>query len=260
MRSIILSVAALGVLAAAGGPTDASAQEQCFDKGTLSYVDCPQPAPPPAPVLPPPPLLLWEGFYVGGHAGYAFADADVTLGGLGTAELDLDSPLAGGQVGYNYQFNEDWMIGLEADISYLFDAEDSFSGVNTVVTTAPVVGAAPVTVVTQTPFGASAEINYLASIRARVGHTNGEWLAYLTGGVGFADWEGSAFNGAASATFDEFAVGAVGGAGVEYLVTEEFVAGVEGLYYFFDEEETVGFATTELDNVFSIRARLSYKF
>lgn len=67
----------------------------------------------------------WSGFYVGLHAGWAFANANATsrtdFGGLpvfAPASFDVgdSGALAGGQIGYNWQFGN-WVFGLEADIS-----------------------------------------------------------------------------------------------------------------------------------------------
>src|ERR1700719_3265406 len=59
---------------------------------------------------PPPPLFYnWTGVYVGVHAGGGWADLGV--GGTGTGFI------GGGQVGYNYQVNPQWVVGLEPEIS-----------------------------------------------------------------------------------------------------------------------------------------------
>src|SRR5215469_15806024 len=52
------------------------------------------------------PLIYnWTGFYVGGHLGAGWADAG-SSGFLG-----------GGQVGFNYQINPQWILGVEADFA-----------------------------------------------------------------------------------------------------------------------------------------------
>jgi outer membrane immunogenic protein len=58
---------------------------------------------PPPPVMPL--IYNWTGFYVGGHLGVGWADGG-SSGFLG-----------GGQVGFNYQFNPQWVLGVEADIA-----------------------------------------------------------------------------------------------------------------------------------------------
>jgi outer membrane immunogenic protein len=104
------------------------------------------------PVLPPPPprLPLWTGFYAGLNAGYGFgtnsntqsiavgnpytalgrswdvngrsfdSSGNPTLGvgyGLsGVGSSTQNGFIGGGQVGYNYQWGQSFVIGLEADI------------------------------------------------------------------------------------------------------------------------------------------------
>jgi outer membrane immunogenic protein len=80
-----------------------------------------------APAPPPVQAVSWTGFYVGGHAGYAWgrSDGDLTFDpGTGPIvvfdpshrTIDADGWLAGGQIGFNYQINS-LVFGLEADAS-----------------------------------------------------------------------------------------------------------------------------------------------
>src|SRR5215472_10953293 len=53
----------------------------------------------------------WTGFYIGGHLGGAFA---------GNNSLDGGSRFMGGvQGGFDYQFAPNWVMGLEAQYSWL---------------------------------------------------------------------------------------------------------------------------------------------
>jgi outer membrane immunogenic protein len=98
------------------------------------------PYPTPAPELDP-----WMGWYAGGNAGGSWgrAQSDFIISGFATsiAASDSDSPdgvIGGGQLGYNWQLNPNWLIGAEADIqasgetasSTRFDTVD-FEGVTT---------------------------------------------------------------------------------------------------------------------------------
>jgi outer membrane immunogenic protein len=80
-----------------------------------------------APVEPP---FSWTGFYAGGNlgAGIGHADNSATidrfltglplpglLNGTNSASNAADSPIGGGQIGYNWQITN-WLVGLEADI------------------------------------------------------------------------------------------------------------------------------------------------
>src|SRR5215470_6068120 len=67
----------------------------------------------PAYPVPPPPLplpfYLWTGLYVGVHAGGGWADL-----GIGDTASGF---IGGGQVGYNYQVNPNWVVGVEVEVS-----------------------------------------------------------------------------------------------------------------------------------------------
>jgi outer membrane immunogenic protein len=76
---------------------------------------------PKAPVVIP---YSWTGFYVGANVGYSWgrAETDFTAsnlallgGGAFSHEHDLNGVIGGGQIGYNWQANNQWVFGLEAD-------------------------------------------------------------------------------------------------------------------------------------------------
>jgi outer membrane immunogenic protein len=98
-----------------------------------------EPLPPP-----PPPPPLWTGFYAGLNAGVSWLGSTGTnvstfnafdipfpvhpdgegpgaaLGQTGTAPLGNNAGIiAGGQIGYNYQFGPSFLVGIEADIQGL---------------------------------------------------------------------------------------------------------------------------------------------
>ena len=257
MRNTIIIAAVAG----AAFWTPAAAQDKCFDKGTLSYIDCPQPAPLPAPAPAPvaytPPAPLWTGFYLGAHAGYEFSELEGTSAAIAAAltlsddTFDLDGFLAGGQLGYLHQFQNDVVLGLEIDASAVF-ADDAITGT---VAVGGINGAID-------PFRAEAELDYLASARLRLGFAMDEFLPYLTGGVAIAGWQVNGDVAGVSFSEDSTAFGGVVGGGVELMLDPNWVAGVEGLYYFFDDSEDFGTGTdlVEFDDVIAVRARLSYKF
>ena len=87
-------------------------------------------------VVPPPPSPRWTGFYVGAFGGYKFGSTpmDLSLGGdwnfrpqdrnlveaHAPDNLDASGAEAGGLIGYNYQFTNNWVVGLEAAGGYLW--------------------------------------------------------------------------------------------------------------------------------------------
>lgn len=238
-------------------------EEKCFDKGTLSYVDCPKAV---EPVAAPAPIEIieapsWSGFYIGAHAGYAWADMQssqsvpaVPLSA--SQDYDVDGFLVGGQIGGQHQFSNNVVLGAEIDASAVF-ADDSVNAV-----------------VGGFPLSTEAELDFLASARIRLGYAAGDFLPYVTGGVALAQWDSDASSpGAFNVSFDETAFGGVVGGGLQYMVTENWIIGAEGLFYFFNDEETESFtavapnartfpgtADAELNHVFAARVRLDYKF
>src|SRR4030088_1230849 len=54
----------------------------------------------------------WTGFYIGGHVGGAFADSNSLEGSGGRF-------LGGVQGGFDYQFATNWVVGAEAQYSWL---------------------------------------------------------------------------------------------------------------------------------------------
>ena len=72
----------------------------------------------------------WSGFYAGFNGGYGWANSSTTFTPIGavtaagirpipavTADRDLNGPLFGGHVGYNYQIAS-WVVGGEGDFDW----------------------------------------------------------------------------------------------------------------------------------------------
>lgn len=118
MRKIILSVAAL--LAATASPTFAADLP-------ARKAAAPEPPPPPA----------WTGFYAGVNGGYSWTSSNaitqsyvdtasggfVTNAALGNIPFQTQAPnqgfIGGGQVGFNWQFDNRFVVGVEADLQGL---------------------------------------------------------------------------------------------------------------------------------------------
>jgi outer membrane immunogenic protein len=117
----------------------------------------------------------WNGFYVGLHGGYAWQDVDGIFNSADTptvlSAIDLNGAIVGGQLGYNYQSGQ-FLLGIEGDASTLANGSDNITGPGTP-------GAAT--------FGA--DMNYLASIRGRLGWAINDWLLYGSVGWGFSRFE-----------------------------------------------------------------------
>jgi outer membrane immunogenic protein len=61
----------------------------------------------------------WTGFYVGLNGGYSWGRANTTIfpNSILATSLgrDVNGGLFGGQIGYNWQVNPKWVLGLEPD-------------------------------------------------------------------------------------------------------------------------------------------------
>lgn len=210
----------------------------------------------------------WTGFYVGGHAGYGWGDTDTSIPGsvlYDTAAFSLkgDGAIAGAQLGYNWQVAPQWVVGLEADMSG--------TGIADQVLATQTVGGVPATA-GFTHF-MSRDVNWLATVRGRIGYTWGSTLAYVTGGAAFGDihyeaataWNGIGFN---PASFSKVRSGWTLGGGVEWAVAGNWTAKLEYLYYDLDgvsifTQGNAGFSAThnwDDTKVSVVRAGVNYKF
>lgn len=153
MKRIILSVATIAALAAARAPAAAGNAD------------------------PPSATNTWGGFYLGGHAGYAFAisnwTSDSGTPGSGTTSLPSSDkqfgPLSGGfQLGYNYILPGGFLLGFEADLSF----PDEMGGTLSLADPGG-------------PMIVSDNVQIYGSARGRAGYAVGNWLAYATGGFAY---------------------------------------------------------------------------
>jgi outer membrane immunogenic protein len=205
----------------------------------------------PAPV---PLAYNWSGMYVGAHAGYGWGDFDfrnpavtvavpgLTLPGGGlTAGLPLertfegDGILGGAQVGVNAQWGN-LVVGIEGDVSWvdIHGSVRSTGGPFTIPSIGPIPTVGPITTVE----GASAELDYLATVRGRLGFAFNNILVYGTGGLAFGRVESTADVTASlgpeflalAASGGETHIGWTAGAGVEAMLTPNLSAKLEYLY------------------------------
>jgi len=209
------------------------------------------------PYVPPPPL--WAGFYGGLNAGGTFSTGsgvtnssgdlydDYALAAAGAAgaasaivsgsgNSNNSGILGGGQLGYNFQFHQNLLAGLEVDLQ-------AISGSNSGV----VVGAAPDPQGTATQMVTTgqykASLDYLGTLRGRAGFLlSPTWLAYATGGLAYGaanlsatfatvDAAGLYGPGYGPSTYSQTRVGWTVGAGVEWMFLPNWSAKVEYLYY-----------------------------
>lgn len=207
------------------------------------------------------PYLAWNGFYVGINGGFAWGNSSVafaaidpaafagTCGGGGapkgqcinSVDFRRDGAVAGGQLGFNWQVNSQWLVGAEADYQW--------SNLDGSVSSSFRLGG-----VGATNMVASQTVESFGTVRARAGvvlapplllygtggfafgqvHENlhvpvatGGLPPLPAGGFSYACTIGTAcFAGAASQTL----FGWSAGAGAEYAITTNLIFRTELLY------------------------------
>jgi len=222
-------------------------------------------APPPVPVVAP---ISWTGFYIGGHLGAGWGTNEwddaasatgcsnsngqgsanptcVAIGGGGSGPsssaggpFGLESShtingfLGGGQIGYNYQFSPYWVLGVEVDGSF---ADLTGHG----------------SCALEGLLNCNSKVDGLATFKGRVGFTVDHALIFVEGGGAWAHEKFSVTNNNANPLQFVCNVPDVGntcviqggsvsdnrwgwmfGAGIEYLITQNWSAKIE--YNFLD--------------------------
>jgi outer membrane immunogenic protein len=225
------------------------------------------------------PGAWWNGFYVGGHAGYSwgsvsgdttetvlipgsppFVSTPTPVAFSGVArDLSPNGAVGGIQAGYNFQVAR-FVYGVEADLSWT-DQRDSFdfSGHRTNLNFEDF----------RYQETLEAKLRYMGTVRGRIGYAFDAWLPYVTGGFAWGrvtsnlKWTASqapnanilpfatlAFAGSQS----EMLTGWTLGAGFEYAFAPRWSAKVEYLYVQLGEETF--FAGTPGGATFGLRDQI----
>jgi len=267
MRNLSVAMVALGALAAA---TPVAAADMALK------------APPP--VAP----YNWTGFYVGGNIGYSWGNANSNFNNafdflelpevpISTSQR-LDGLIGGGQIGYNWQANNTWVLGLEADFQGSGEkgsssVSDPFSFTEVIGIIDPVVNGAVI-------LTNSVDIQWFGTVRGRIGAlVNPTTLLYGTGGLAYGRISDSgtltysipALLASRTASFGGSAteVGWTLGAGIEGAIpnTSNWTWKLEYLYIDFgtlsgngfnSQGEAYSWSTRVTDNI--LRVGLNYRF
>jgi outer membrane immunogenic protein len=141
-----------------------------------------------APPIAPPPLYNWTGFYIGGNGGGAWTHDTFTItgsdGAVGSSSADGNGWFAGGQIGFNWQFATNWVIGVEADADWS-DVKLSHSHCDTFAS-------GPFAGFTAGCSSSNARQDDFGTVRGRFGYAINNVLLYGTGGWA---WSHSTANG-----------------------------------------------------------------
>ena len=148
-------------------------------------------------------------------------------------DLRLDGFTVGGHFGYNWQFSQNWLIGLEADVSY-FRLRGSSNGTFPFPSTLPggALGPPTLTFTANTTF----ETDWLFTFRPRAGVIIGDsLLAYVTGGLAVTNQKLTQTTGILNAStfnssIDATRLGWVFGGGLEYALGRNWTIRAEYLH------------------------------
>jgi outer membrane immunogenic protein len=186
-----------------------------------------------------PPRYLWTGLYTGVQAGYAWGQSRHTdSGGVTTGDFDTDGFIGGGTPGYNFQSGR-IVWGLETDISYTDVSGSTFTACGA---------------------GCSSSMDWLWTLRGRVGVDINGWMPYITGGLAMADV--SAVTQATSIGSETLTGWTVGG-GLEVKLDRNWSFKTEYLYV--DLGDMKGplpgdIIRADFNDLHVVRAGINYKF
>ena len=104
-------------------------------------------------------------------------------GFVGSERAHLNGVIGGGQIGYNWQFSPNWVVGLEADIQASGEKGSKGFG-NSFSLTTPITGY-PVIGTTLTDY--EAKISWFGTVRGRIGYAWDRVMVYATGGLAYGE-------------------------------------------------------------------------
>lgn len=232
MKKLILGLLASSAIAGAAAAADLP--QRTYAPGPVAFV----------------PAFSWTGFYAGIKGGYGwnstsyhFQVTNLSSGHNGNGWL------LGGRVGYNYQFPNNLVIGIEGEANWT-DIKGSVLCVNPA-------------------FRCGHRLDWLGSISGRLGYGFDRFLVYVSGGVAFTHAKyrsvsvpgGVLFGTGYGADFTGWTVGA----GLEYAVTNNIIIDAGYKYYDFGRKRAPAGAlavnaTDVRPRTHTVQVGLTYKF
>jgi opacity protein-like surface antigen len=151
---------------------------------TPEFIAAVMPTKVPVKALPPAALYVnWTGFYLGAHGGVGYGRD--RIGFVGTTEsagTHFAGVLGGGQVGYNYQFANKFVLGVEGDASWADLKGGQTCGVANGLNAGGFPGGFDPFFMT-----CNTRLNWVASATAKLGYSWDRTLYYVKGGAAFAN-------------------------------------------------------------------------
>jgi outer membrane immunogenic protein len=185
--------------------------------------------------------FTWTGCYLGAHGGGAWERKDATdpvqlvqdslSGGpvtVGATVVNVHSngAVVGGQIGCDYQFSPNFVVGVEGAVS-----AGTMKGSTLVALPAGNPGDAILV---------TARTDFIPAVTARLGYAMDHWLFYVKGGGAWTNDKYSATGTFAGIAFDAEGLGMrsgwTAGGGVEWAFTDDWSARLEYDYYDFGRQ------------------------
>ncbi|KZY36157.1 hypothetical protein A3731_16085 [Roseovarius sp. HI0049] len=154
----------------------------------------------------------WTGFHAGAMAGYGEMQPNSNAANL--IQPNSDDAVYGIFAGYDYQFSNRFLIGVEADWAF-----------SDMSSTVPCFNPA---------FSCNAGMDSMATVRARAGMTFDRTLVYATAGYAHMEYKGYTQNAATRFADSSGIDGWTYGFGLEYAVTDRIHVGAEARWAEFD--------------------------
>ncbi|MGL5166437.1 MAG: outer membrane protein [Afipia sp.] len=184
----------------------------------------------------------WSGFYIGGDIGGAFQRGSGTSNFFENGDINNfqrqsaggDSVIGGFHAGYNWQFAPSWVVGIEGDWQWSASRSSACRQTSISSEACSDNGFGFVTI--------NGDTRSIGTARARFGWTADRVMIYGTGGVAFSDVRASlgvsCLNGcgassesiATAASSSTLKTGWVAGAGVEWMLSPNWIGRAEYLH------------------------------
>jgi outer membrane immunogenic protein len=201
----------------------------------------------------------WSGPYVGVNVGYGWGSNDL-LTVSGPITINPDGALVGGQLGYDWNIGQQFVVGLAGDVSWA-GMSDSKNCALAGICFPP-------------DSSVKFDLNWLSTVRARAGVTAGNFLVYGTAGAAVAGTRVKlngvlSFHNGPGINFsaNQINLGWVVGAGAEFKVTNSISVGAEYLYIDFGKNDHPFYYFGDLDEYAQsslkaniIRTSVNYRF
>lgn len=181
----------------------------------------------------------WTGGYAGLQGGHGWLDGHFETAGLTPLDGSFDGGSLGAFAGFNKQFANNVVIGLEGDLEHNWNEQDLATLIGTF----------------------TGKADWQGSIRGRLGYSFGRALVYASAGWAAAHVDADLV-GLVNASTSEVYHGYTVGAGVDYAVTDRIFGRLDYRYSDFGSKDLkFGGTVVESDlSQHSVRLGLGVKF